>query len=124
MQLPQLLLSVFGMLAVVLLVMAGAYAFTRWAGKNLGGSFALRNGGRIQVLDRAVLGRDQTMLVVRAGERYLLLGSTPSGLNLLVELTKDEGERWNSPPAPGGAEAKKTLDFPDLLRRLREKKGN
>ena len=120
MQLPQLLLSVF---AVVLLVMAGAYAFTRWAGKNLGGSFVLRNGGRIQVLDRAVLGRDQTMLVVRAGERYLLLGSTPSGLNLLVELTKDEGERWNSPPAPGGAEAKKTPDFPDL-RRLREKKGN
>lgn len=122
MQLPQLLLPVLGMLAAVLLVLAGAYAFTHWAGKNLGGSFAFRNGGRIRVLDRAVLGRDQAMLMVQAGERYLLLGSTPAGLTLLAELTKDEGENWNSPTAHGGPEQHPPLNFPDLLRRLREKK--
>ena len=61
------ILSVFGLLAVVLLVLAGAYVFTRWAGKNLGGGFVnTLGGGRIQVLDRAVLSRDQVLLVVKA----------------------------------------------------------
>ena len=56
---PQALLSAFSLLAAILLVLAGAYVFTRWAGRNLnGGLLTGRGGGRIQVLDRAVLGRD------------------------------------------------------------------
>ena len=118
---PQALLSAFSLLAAILLVLAGAYVFTRWAGRNLnGGLLTGRSGGRIQVLDRAVLGRDQALLVVRAGERYLLLGSTPSGVTLLAELTKEEGESWN-PPAPR-PEQRSLPEFSDLLRRLREKK--
>ena len=57
---PQALLSAFSLLAAILLVLAGAYMFTRWAGRNLnGGLLTGRSGGRIQVLDRAMLGRDQ-----------------------------------------------------------------
>lgn len=117
------ILSVIGLLAVVLLVLAGAYAFTRWAGKNLGGSFGagLAGGRRLEVLDRAGLGKDQTLLVVRAGQRYLLLGSTPAGVTLLAELTKEEGESWN-PPASSG-EPEERSDFLALMRRLRDKKG-
>ena len=118
----EILLSVLSLLAAVLLVLAGAYAFTRWAGKNLGGGFfSVRGGSRLQVLDRAVLGRDQAVLVVRAGQRYLLLGSTPAGLTLLAELTKEEGESWN-PPASSG-EPEERSDFLALMRRLRDKKG-
>lgn len=114
-------LSVVGLLAVVLLVLAATYLFTRWAGKHLGGGFAGWGGsGQIEVLDRAGLGRDQTLLMVRAGQRYLLLGSTPAGITLLAELTKEEGEHWN-PPASGGPE-KKNADFLALMQRLREKK--
>lgn len=115
------LLSALGLLAVVLLVLLGAYAFTRWAGRNLGGSgFPLRSGGsRIEVLDRAAVGRDQALLAVRAGERYLLLGSTPAGLTLIAELTREEGENWRPPVPP---EEKKPADFLSLMQRLREKK--
>ena len=118
-------LSAIGLLAVVLLVLAGAYFFTRWAGKNLGGSgfFAGVGGGRrLEVLDRAGLGKDQALLVVRAGQRYLLLGSTPTGVTLLAELTREEGESWKPPAAPGGPEERKTTDFLALMQRLREKK--
>ncbi|MCI8914289.1 hypothetical protein D1646_14795 [Pseudoflavonifractor sp. 60] len=118
----QQILSVFGLLAVVLLVLAGAWIFTRWAGQNLGGGLAgaLRGGSRIEVLDRAVLGRDQALLVVRAGERYLLLGSAPSGLSLLAELTAEEGESWRPPAAP--LNRQQFPDFRALMQRLREKK--
>ena len=116
-------LAAVGMLLSVLLVLAGAYFFTRWAGKNLGGGFAAFRGGssRLEVLDRAGVGRDQALLVVRAGERYLLLGSTPAGLALLVELTKEEGEQWNPPASPEGPEAPKPVDFRALMQRLKEK---
>ena len=117
------ILSLLGLLAVVVLVLAGAYAFTRWAGKNLSGGFAGVGGARrIQVLDRAGLGREQSLLVVRAGERYLLLGSSPAGLTLLAELTKEEGEGWSPPPPSDGLEDKRPTEFFALLQRLREKK--
>ena len=115
------ILSAVGFLAVILLVLAGAYMFTRWAGRNLnGGLLTGRGGGRIQVLDRAVLGRDQALLVVRAGERYLLLGSTPAGVTILAELSQEEGEAWEPPASPAGSEPK--TDFRALFQRLREKK--
>ena len=117
------ILSVLGLLAVILLVLAGAWLFTRWAGQNLGGGlFTAGRGGRLQVLDRTVLGRDQAVLVVRAGQRYLLLGSTPAGLTLLAELTREEGESWDPPAPPDGPEQKRPADFRALMQRLREKK--
>ena len=120
---PQIL-SVFGMLAVILLVLVGAYCFTRWAGPGLGGNLfaAGKGGGRLQVLDRAIVGRDQSLLVVRAGQRYLLLGCTPAGVTLLAELTPEEGEIWDPPVPPEGLEEKRSPDFRALIQRLREKK--
>ena len=71
------------------------------------------------MLDRAGLGKDQAVLVVRAGQRYLLLGSTPAGVTLLAEL-REEGEAWEPPAPPVGSEPK--TDFRALFQRLREKK--
>ena len=118
------ILSVIGLLAIILLVLVGAYLFTRWAGKSLNGGLIAGFGGgrRLEVLDRAGLGKDQSLLVVRAGQRYLLLGSTPAGVTLLAELTQEEGESWSSPASPQRAEEGKKPDFLALMQRLREKK--
>ena len=117
------LLSLLGILLVLLLVLAASYLVTRWAGQTLGGGFsAVGRGGRLQVLDRAGVGRDQSLLVVRAGQRYLLLGSTPAGLTLLAELTQEEGKDWDPPAPPDGPELKRPVDFHALMQRLREKK--
>lgn len=116
------ILSALGLLGAFLLVLAGAYLFTRWMGRNWGAGLinGLSGGRQLTVLDRAGLGKDQALLVVRAGQRYLLLGSTPAGVTLLAELTQEEGERWE-PPAQSSALEQKT-DFRALLQRLREKK--
>ena len=118
------ILSVIGLLAVTILVLVGAWWFTRWAGPGLGGSpfVAGKGGGRLQVLDRAMIGRDQALLVVKAGQRYLLLGCTPAGVTLLAELNREEGEIWDPPTPAEGPEEKRSPDFRALMRRLREKK--
>ena len=119
---PYDLISLLGTLVVIALVMAGAYAFTRWAGTRLSGGLSFKPGGsRLKILDRAALGKDQSLLMVQAGERYLLLGSTPTGLTLLAELTREEGEAWFPPAGTEPPTEGKPPDFQALLQRLREK---
>ena len=118
------LLSLLGMLVVLLLVLAGCYLFTRCAGTGLSGKFLMSGAQRrMKVLERLPVGKDQTLLVVQLAERYFLLGSSPSGFSLLAELTEEEGALWAEPPAPSEPEAgRKSPDFQEFLRKLREKK--
>ena len=110
--------SLLGIILVLLLVMAGCYLFTRWAGTGLGVTLG-GGGGRIKVLERLSVGRDQALLVVRIADRYLLLGSSPAGFSLLTELTEEEGAQWTSAAQPT---EKTGMDFRELVRKLREKK--
>ena len=111
------LLSLLGIVLTLALVLLASYLAARWAGTGLGGRLGAGGGPHVRVLERVSLGRDQTIVVVRAANRYFLLGSSPSGFSLLAELTAEEGELWASsgdtPEAP---------DFRAMLRKLREKK--
>lgn len=116
-------LSLLGALTAILLVLAGASLFTRWAAKGglLSPLGAASGSGRLQVLDRVGLGKDQFLLVVRAGERYFLLGSSPAGLTVLRELAPEEGIAWSSPSSLDVSSQRPTPEFGALLRRLRNK---
>ena len=101
---PQEVLSLLGILLVLVLVLGGCYAFTRWAGTGLAGRFGVSPAGRqLRVLERLTTGRDQSLLVVKAAGRYFLIGSSPSGFSLLAELTQEEGALWETPPPSDGA---------------------
>ena len=117
------LLSLLGMLAVVLLVLVGAYLFTHWAGKGglLTPYMASPGGGQLQILDRLPLGKEQWLLVVRVGSRYFLLGSAPSGVSLVAELT-EEGALWHSPSSHDGSSRHLMPEFGAILKHLRDKK--
>ena len=118
----QEVLSLLGILLVMVLVLGGCYLVTRWAGAGMSIRLWLPGGGRLRVLDRLPVGRDQAILVVQAAGRFLVLGSAPSGVSVLCELTEEEGAQWiNASPSDGAAE-RKTPDFREILRRLREKK--
>ena len=120
---PQDLLSLLGILLVLVLVLAGSYLFTRWAGKGLGGRLGTFSGnGQMRVLERLTVGRDQSLLVVQIANRYFVVGSSPSGFSLLAELTGEEGALWDSAPARDAPAEGRSPDFRDLLRRLRERK--
>ncbi len=119
---PLDLMGLLGGLVVIGLVLFGAYFFTRWAGQRLSAGGVLGGSGRrLRVLDRTALGRDQNLLVVQAGERYFLLGSSPTGVTLLTELSREEGEGFLPPQPPEGAAGAKGPDFQSILRSLREK---
>ena len=117
------LLSLLGMLAVLLLLLAACYFVTRWAGMGLSGRFGVSGGQRhLKVVERLPVGKDQALLVVQLAERTFLLGSSPSGFSLLAELTGEEGALWAAPPPGEGTAGRESLDFRELVRKLREKK--
>ena len=85
------LLSLLWMLVCVVVVVVLAYLFTKYAaGRN--GRFVSASGGseRFRVLCRLSIGREQWAVLVQAGEQYLLLGVSQSGVSLLKELTAEE----------------------------------
>ena len=86
------LFSLIWLLVCVLAIVALAWLFTRYvAGR--GGTIGLSSGSeRFKVLARLPLGREQNAVLVKAGEKYLLLGVTPSEVALLKELTPEEAE--------------------------------
>lgn len=96
-------LASFLWLAVCVVLIVGlAYWFTKYvAGRGAFG--ALQNGRRMEVLDRLPLGRDQSVVLARVGERYLLLGAGSAGVTLLAELSPEEAASWKPPQAAEGA---------------------
>ena len=94
------LVSFLWMLVCVVLIIGLAYWFTRYVAG--GGALGAFSGGRkMEVLDRMPLGRDQSMVLARVGERYLLLGSGTAGVTLLAELTAEEAASWRPPETAG-----------------------
>ena len=74
-------------LVLFVLVLFLAWLCTRW----LGGYYRARGaqGGSIRVLERTVIGPDRTLMVVRVGERVLLLGVSPQNISLVGEISPD-----------------------------------
>lgn len=95
---PETWQSLLGMLAAVLAVLALAYCFTRFVGSQGLRGAARPRGGRLRVLERLPLGKEQQLAVVELGERCLLLGVTAAGITVLAELTPEERALWQAQP--------------------------
>lgn len=95
------LASFLWMTVCVVLIIGLAYWFTRFmAGRGAFGSF--QGGRQMEVLDRLPLGRDQSVILARVGERYLLLGVGTAGVTLLTELSAEEAASWKTAQPPEG----------------------
>ncbi len=95
------LLSLLWVVVCVVLVIGLAYWFTKHVvGKGgLRGFSGGQKTGALQVLARTAVGKDQQLLLVRAGERYFLLGAASGGISLVAEFTEEEALKWKNPPA-------------------------
>ena len=108
------LFSLIWLLVCVLVVVVLAWLATRYvAGR--GGMIGASGGSeRFKVLSRLPLGREQSAVLVKAGEKYLLLGVTPSEITVLKELTQEEAEAVyalppDQPAPPSFGEALRTV---------------
>ena len=98
------ILALIWLLVCVLAIAALAYLFTKYVAGRGGALPGLGSGNaRLKALARLPLGRDQALVLVQAGERYLLLGTAPSGVSLVAELTAEEAQALCAPP-PGQAQ--------------------
>lgn len=92
----EVLLSLLWLVICCALVLGLAYWFTKYVvGRGRLGKLGAGGGTEnLRVLSQLSLGKDQRLLVVRAGERFLLLGVTASGISMLAEFTPEEAETW------------------------------
>lgn len=102
------LASFLWMLVCVVLVIGLAFWATKFVASR-GAMGAFSAGRRMEILDRMPLGRDQSLVLARVGERYLLLGAGTAGITLLTEFTGEEAASWKPPETaesrPGFKEA-------------------
>lgn len=104
------ILSLLWLLVCVVAVAVMAYLFTRYVAGRGGFPGAGAGNARFKALARLPLGREQSLVLVRAGERFLLLGTSPSGVSLVAELTQEEALALTAPdpgqpPPPSFTEA-------------------
>ena len=107
--------TLLGMLLAVALVLALAYGCTRLLARR--GTLLPGAGGRsgrLRVLDRLPLGREQSVVVAQIGARRVLLGVTPSQITLLWELNEEEAALWDGPQGGGAPDG--AARFQDTLR--------
>jgi flagellar protein FliO/FliZ len=91
------LLSLLWVLVCIIVILGLAYWVTRYvAAADRRGLFGKSKGtDHLAVLSRLTLGKDQQLVLVRAGDRYLLLGVTTAQMTSLAEFTKEEVESWH-----------------------------
>lgn len=112
-------LTLLWMLAAVAAVLGLAYLATRWIStRGIGSVMGAGSGGEFCVLRQIVVGRNERLLLVRMGERCLLLGVTAGGISLLKELEPAEAEYW----LRSKTQSKGVPSFLDVLRENFKKK--
>ena len=93
-------LSLLWVAVCVAVILVLAYWFTRHvAARGFPVGPGQKRSEQFQILDRLALGREEALLLVRAGERYFLLGVTPSGISNLAEFSGEEAEGWRKAQA-------------------------
>ena len=75
--------SVVGSLALIVLIMVGAYYATRWYARRAGTTYGGKN---IRIVDKAAVGNSASIVIACVEGRYLLLGVSDKNIQLLCEL--------------------------------------
>lgn len=101
-----------------LALVLGLIGFLYWAGQRFGPRLQGNAGSRIEIRERLALGDKKWLLVVRADDRDLLIGSTPTSFTVISELKPSAS---SSDAAGGGANFKQPVQpsFKKLLEKLR-----
>lgn len=78
------ILTAVGMLLMMVAIFAGAYWVPKLIAKNYRGSGTLPD--KLRIISKVPLGKDQSLIVVRAADRLFLLGATSHDISLITEL--------------------------------------
>ena len=109
-------------LLLIVVVLALAYAFTRFvAGRAAGGTGLRYRGRRLTVLEQVNIGKDQKLLLVWMGETYYFLGAAQGGISCLERVSPEEADHWRQ-EAEDGQNSPPAIRFQDALREIVERR--
>ncbi|MGE5676480.1 MAG: flagellar biosynthetic protein FliO [Pseudomonadota bacterium] len=82
--------TIYGILYFIFMtavILGAAYYVTRFIAKR---GFGVSGNKNIKVVESINLGIDKSLLLVKVGEQYMLLGSTQKNISLLAEIDKEK----------------------------------
>ncbi len=95
--LPEIL-SIIGTIVLMIAVFAAAYLVSKYVGKRYKSNYGFSK--HISIIDSTSIGKDRSLLVVKAGGKTLLIGSTPNEFTLLSELDAQQIAADSQIPEP------------------------
>lgn len=101
------IVSMIGTVILMIAVFAGAYYASKYVGKR----YQPRSGAskNLSVLESQTLGKDRSLLIVKAANKVFLVGATPHEITLISELDAQQiSESTENVPA--------RKDFSSVLR--------
>lgn len=87
--------AVLWLIMSLAIVLGIAWLTLRFMSTRSGGA---NSAGSIKVLDRVIVGKDQTILIIKCGGRVQVVAFTNGGATVLSELTEEEQGKLNTPP--------------------------
>lgn len=112
-------LSMIGTLILIFLVFAAAYYVSKLAGKKYQNSMAnIENG--IEIIDRKVISKDQSLMIIKTGDNVYLIGTTDSNINLIDQLDPEMYPSSNF----NDFNSVDDINFKGILKKFRKDEGN
>jgi len=115
------ILSLVGALLCVVAILF----FTYWATRRIGSMSApafSSMGKHMRIVDRLVLAQDKQIVLAQIGERWCVIGISPNGIQLLLELTQEETALWQADTANATQAA--SGGFGEILRQTLRNRGS
>lgn len=115
--------EVLWLLVAVVLIMGLAYLFTRYVAGNPNLlSHRRKNEKMLNIVEQTYVGRDRQVILMQAGDRFFLLGNTPTQITALAELSAEEVAAWREKERQTGEEGQ-TPTFTQALQEIIKQRG-
>lgn len=79
--------SIIVTFAAAALIIYLSYLFSKYVGKTMNKSSSSRY---MRLIDQITIGQDRNIVIMQAGDKYLLVGITSGQINLLREMKEEE----------------------------------
>lgn len=97
----EIFLAMLSLVGVIALIFATFYA-SRWLRKRMFTS----NGKHVRVIETEMLAQDKSVMVIKAGTKYMLIGVTPQHIDKLCDFGEEDikifEEEQNAPTNQNG----------------------
>ncbi len=117
---PETLSAVFSMIITLILVVA-VFVAAYFTSKFVGGhyqKFNFSGNSNLEILERRSIGKDQYLLIVKSGEKTMLLGATPQQITKIDDVEVDFSKYEQN------ANQNTSVNFVDVLKDMMKSKGS